>query len=274
MRGDWYDPKRDGYVNEGLFEMIRRHRPRVVFCVKARCIRQDTLERIRRAGIRTAGYWIDDPLLFEESMKNALYYDLYFTNDKSSVEAYRSRGVEVLHLPSAASPQHFFPMRVRKRYDVSFVGTCSGGRQERLAVIRSSTVDTFGPGWRKKAPYGVRSHREVFGDRTNRVYNESRINLNLHTWFGVGSAMNLRLFEVPLAGQFLLTDWISEIDGEFEPGRHIEIWRTPEELDDKIRFYLAKPESAERIGAAGREHVLSRHTYRNRVQIIRNIIRI
>ena len=86
--------------------------------------------------------------------------------------------------------------------------------------------------------------------------------------------MNLRLFEVPLAGQFLLTDWISEIDGEFEPGRHIEIWRTPEELDDKIRFYLAKPESAERIGAAGREHVLSRHTYRNRVQIIRNIIRI
>jgi hypothetical protein len=56
----------------------------------------------------------------------------------------------------------------------------------------------------------------------------------------------------------------------FRDGVHVATYREPEELLDKIEYYLGKEAIRERIAAAGREEALARHTYRHRMgQILR-----
>ena len=106
-----------------------------------------------------------------------------------------------------------------------------------------------------------RVHPGAFGPRTNEVYNRARINLNVHRWFGQGSAMNLRLFEVPAARGFLLTDWVEEIDGAYRPDEQVVCWRTTSELRAKVAYYLAHEDERREIAARGHEHFLRHHTY-------------
>jgi spore maturation protein CgeB len=80
--------------------------------------------------------------------------------------------------------------------------------------------------------------------------------------------MNLRLFEVPAAGAFLLTDWVEEIDGSYVDGEHLVCWRTVDELRERISCYLQNDVARERIALAGREHFLGNHSYERRAAFI------
>jgi glycosyltransferase involved in cell wall biosynthesis len=89
-------------------------------------------------------------------------------------------------------------------------------------------------------------------------YADSQITLNI----SLNGDLNLRVFEALAAGGFLLTDELGEDSGLrrlFEPGRHLDTWRTPGELVEKIRHYLAHPDEAKRIRQAGQAEILRRH---------------
>ena len=121
------------------------------------------------------------------------------------------------------------------------------------------------PGWKKNSSLPRHHlHNEIFGEQTNLIYNTVRINLNIHNWFGRGSTMNLRLFEVPCSGGFLVTDWVAEIDGAFVDAEHLVCYRDMADLRQKISFYLTNAADRQRIATAGRAHVLANHTYRQR----------
>ncbi|WP_035044289.1 hypothetical protein, partial [Dickeya dianthicola] len=84
---------------------------------------------------------------------------------------------------------------VAPRYSLSFVGTFAECRRDVLNQV-VVPVHAFGPGKKHTCSNDrVISMPEVFGKKTNQVFNQSHINLNVHTWNGVGTAMNLRLFE-------------------------------------------------------------------------------
>jgi len=90
------------------------------------------------------------------------------------------------------------------------------------------------------------------------IYADSQITLNI----SLNGDLNLRVFEALAAGGFLLTDELGEGSGLrrlFEPGRHLDTWRNPGELVEKIRHYLAHPGEAQRIRQAGRAELLRRH---------------
>jgi glycosyltransferase involved in cell wall biosynthesis len=94
--------------------------------------------------------------------------------------------------------------------------------------------------------------------QTADIYADSRVTLNA----SLNGDLNLRVFEALGAGGFLLTDALSESSGLpllFEAGKHLDVWRSPEELIEKIRHYLAHPAEAARIRAAGRDEVLKNH---------------
>jgi spore maturation protein CgeB len=255
-------------VNHRVLRAAREARPDVFLCVKGVQFRPETIRTIASAGVTTVGYWIDDPLDHERSLANAPSYDFYFTNDSASVERYRSEGVRrVHHLASSADTGSFHPLPgTVPDADVSFVGTWSPHRQSVLAPLQDLDLRVYGPGWHKSSLRRSCIHPEMFGAKTNEVFNRSRINLNIHNWFGRGAAMNLRLFEVPASGAFLLTDWIAEVDGAYTEGQHLECWRTPAELREKIAYYLAHEAERSEIARRGRQHFLNHHTYAARVR--------
>lgn len=77
---------------------------------------------------------------------------------------------------------------------------------------------------------------------------------------------NLRDFEVPTAGSFLLTQSNKEISSFFEVGSEIETFSNEWELVDKSKFYLKKTESVLKIAYAGNQRVLKEHLWQHRFE--------
>jgi hypothetical protein len=76
--------------------------------------------------------------------------------------------------------------------------------------------------------------------------------------------VKLRDFEVPLAGGFYLVEDAPDYDRLFRRGKEVETWRTPAELLEKVRYYLAHEEPRATIAAAGAKRARGEHTWVHR----------
>lgn len=263
LRGESHERRVGEAQNAALRRAIARERPRLVVVVKGFRLDRVTVEAARSAGAVLAGIWVDDPPDHARALERAPAYDLYFTNDAASVESYRRHGIaRIHHLVASADTSLFHPLGVARDLPVALVGTRTDLREQMLRQLADLPIHVFGPGWTKIRIEGrIRLHPPAFGPRTNEIYNRAQINLNIHNWLGRGGAMNLRLFEVPAAGAFLLTDPVDEIREHYVEDRHLACYRSAEELRGKLEYFLARPEECERIARAGREHFLAHHSY-------------
>lgn len=96
-------------------------------------------------------------------------------------------------------------------------------------------------------------------------YPQNRINFNC-TSAQMKGAVNQRVFDVPVSGSFLLTDYRRQMDELFDPRQETACFSAPEEIPDLIRYYLKNPGKREKIVRAARERILSEHTYEIRLQ--------
>lgn len=158
------------------------------------------------------------------------------------------------------------------RHAVSFVGSAYGNRMRWIEMLRrnGAKVECFGHGW----PNGAVSAEQVAA-----IVRESRISLN----FG-DSGLQLRgvmpyrsrqikarVFEVPGAGGFLLTQAADGLERCYRDGEEIVVFRSDAELLDRIRYYLEHPDDRDRIARAGHERTHREHTYTQRfAELIRH----
>ena len=101
------------------------------------------------------------------------------------------------------------------------------------------------------------------------VYQNSEINLNI-TSCQMPTTVNQRLFDVPLAGGFLLTDPQADAFQLFEEGQEVVVYRSVEDAADKIRYYRARPRERASIAQKARQRVLGEHLVVHRMQHILN----
>lgn len=112
-------------------------------------------------------------------------------------------------------------------------------------------------------------HRLLHGQMV-RLFSRSRVSLGFATVGDTHRAerrltqVRLRDFEAPMSGAFYLTEVQPELDEYFQPGREVETYRDREELLDKVRFYLRRPDLARAIRSAGRARALAEHTWERR----------
>ncbi|MGB2705973.1 MAG: glycosyltransferase [Candidatus Omnitrophota bacterium] len=86
--------------------------------------------------------------------------------------------------------------------------------------------------------------------------------------------VRLRDFEAPMCRTCYLTGYTDEIAEFYELGKEIDTYHTPEELVDKVRFYLIHPASAEKLREAGYRRALRDHTWKRRFETLFAKIRI
>lgn len=123
------------------------------------------------------------------------------------------------------------------------------------------------PGWRELLPDqpGLRLHQEIgYYEELPGFYPQSDVNFNC-TSVQMKGAVNQRVFDVPAAGAFLLTDSRAQLDSMFEPGREIALYHSPEEVPELLARYLADEPERRRMAQAGRARVLAEHTYEHRL---------
>ena len=121
-------------------------------------------------------------------------------------------------------------------------------------------------------PEGVRRFPEIDGsDGALKVFKASRINLNI-TLRSIASGVPLRVFDIMSMGGFVLSDRQEEISELFEEGKDIVTYRTPEELVDKVDYYLKHEDERAKIAASGYRKVKEQHTYESRLDKIISIL--
>ena len=136
-----------------------------------------------------------------------------------------------------------------------------------LRILDFNPLIVGDPGWKEllKGYDGWRYHSELsyYSDLPD-FYPLSDINFNC-TSQQMKGAVNQRVFDVPCAGAFLLTDHRRQMEELFEPGTEIVCYNHPDEIPGLVDMYLNAPDERQRIIRAARERVLAEHTYDHRM---------
>lgn len=141
-------------------------------------------------------------------------------------------------------------------------------RQEALTRLGEASLRIWGDeGWRQAAPPGaIVAPRVDYYRELPLVYRRTAINLNF-TSFQMPTAVNQRVFDAPVAGGFLLTDDQPDLTELFRPDE-VATFGAIAELKEKVNYFTRRPDAAELIRRRAARRILSRHTYRCRIETI------
>ncbi len=151
---------------------------------------------------------------------------------------------------------------------VALVGEIAAA-EWRLNVVSGlacTGVEVWGdPGWKEVAVDGLNYHGYAGHDRAlTRIYQSGAVHIDIGRIYQ-RDIVTMRVFDILACGGFLIAEHGDALTELFRPGTHLETWRTIEELQDKVRHYLAHPEAAQRMAAEGMAHVRTHHTITQRV---------
>ena len=103
-----------------------------------------------------------------------------------------------------------------------------------------------------------------YGKAASLVYAGSKINLNI-TLKGIEGGTPLRILDIMSAGGFVMTTYCEETAELFEEDREIVMFRSPEELVEKVDYYLTHDRERKQIARRGYEKVMKCYTYEKKM---------
>lgn len=104
----------------------------------------------------------------------------------------------------------------------------------------------------------------------NKIYTASLINLDVNRLYQM-DMVNMRVFDILACGGFVLAEISDDLNELFEVGREVIGYRTLEELEEKVGYYLSRPEEARAIAERGMAAVRERHTVRQRIEYMLSV---
>jgi hypothetical protein len=251
-----------------LIKAARRSSPDIFFAISTYTYPEHILRRVRSEGHveKTIGWCIEGPTWKRSPVDEATLYDYYFCG-------YRLPGSpkSVSYLSALAyDPQRYYPLQPRpeKDVDVVFVARPKARRIELMRAILDFRPLVFGPRWTTEFPELAPfvGGEQIAGEELNSLYNRAKVVLNISNWDNTKvDCPNLRIVDVPASGSFLLSDYSATAAELFEAGREIEFFHSPEELREKLAYYLANDAARERIALAGYEKARKLGTYRDKM---------
>ncbi|HEY8391955.1 MAG TPA: glycosyltransferase [Capillibacterium sp.] len=268
--------------------LIKEFRPEVLLVVHGNRTPLEQVRYARSLGAKTVLWLVEDPYeidLHRGPMVEA--YDLVFTNERQAVAQYNHPNVH--YLPWCCNPDVHRPLTVPEKYrsDLCFVGMGFPNRLKILNAIapflKKLNVKLIGvwDRWGKLHPDLEKFVRPVENDfhEVQKYFNGAKINLNIHrdpvnppsgNSRGVGATSpNDRTFALAGCGAFQLVDATRpDLLKCFTPDQEVVLFKDPEDLAAKIKYYLANPRLRRQIGNAAHRRAYREHTYHHRLQVI------
>jgi spore maturation protein CgeB len=276
-------------VSQVLLESVNERPIDILICLALAPISPRVLMELRKRGVITVLWFVEDYTRFTYWKEMAQYYDFVFTIQRGQcLEAIRGAGAGAVHyLPVACDPGIHAPMALsaeeRQRWGspVSFMGAGYHNRQQLFASLAEYPLKIWGTEWPECRPFDrmvQEGGRRLTPSEYVKVFNASDININLHSSHerdGVdpfGDFLNPRTFELAASGAFQLVDQRSLLPEAFDVGSEIVTFSNVRELKEQIEYYLAHPEERGRIAQAGRARALKDHTYHARLKQMLSIV--
>ncbi len=232
--------------------------------------------------VQKVGWLMDDPFQHDGSLAAALScFDRIYVVDEAwaaNVRLASGCGTRVLtcgadlDINKCVSADQ---VPAELRCDLLFVGTSY--RNNPAGILRSNLLGRIADlglrvygdsGWAQRPvddPLRKAYHgRELTSREANLAYNGARIVINIHhPQFCLGTS--LRTFAVAAATAFQLVDERPGMSRFFAPGKEVGTYSSPDDLRDKVLYYLKHESARQALAQAGFERVCSEHSYAHRL---------
>lgn len=268
-------------ISQAIYAKTQTFEPDLVLALAQAPLNRQVLRRLRKDGVATAMWFVEDFRLFTYWRAFAPYYDFFFVIQKEPLLAELAAiGVDnALYLPLAALPSLHRPLELapgeKHKYgsDVSFLGAGYPNRRTAFRHLTNFQFKIWGSDWEGEtvlAPHIQAQGMRISSEDSVKIFNASHINVNLHSSVRAqppvvpGDFVNPRTFEVAACGAFQLVDR-RELMPELFQDNELATFSTLDELQERITCYLARPEERQAIAARGRARVLAEHTYAHRM---------
>lgn len=148
-------------------------------------------------------------------------------------------------------------------------------RQRVIAAVEPLGIELFGDadGWRKLCGTQVKTHAAIdYRHELSSYYAAIDININI-TSLQMQTAVNQRVFDVPMAGSFVVADYQKDLDTLFAPDE-LALYHSPEELSDKVIYFRRHETERTAITNRARRRILQEHTYNHRFRAMMHLLQI
>lgn len=270
-------------ANRVLVRAAMDLKPDVVVVMGVEAVRPATLLQLKISlpGIKLVNIFPD--MLF--NLRDAMFpclplYDRFCCHTRAGVPFLKQAGCAgAFYLPLAADPmlhrREALTAEDERAHgcDLVFVGNHRPEHAALFAALEGMDLSVWGSTlWREaKSPWVLSRYRGraiVDGAEYARIHRAAKICLNPIDPLDL-PGHNQRTFEVPACGGFPLVTRTEEVLEFYEEGVSVACFASPEELVEKVRYYLARPEERRRIAEAAHARVLEGgHTYRDRVRTL------
>jgi len=183
-------------------------------------------------------------------------YDIIFSPRQHLFKQYLSKGIKrIEYLPFFYYPQHYpiVPTGKDKELwgsDIAFMGTWSKEREKVLKMLEGHKVKIWGGGWNKshnkfKHKFTI-TNKIAWLEDMSKVVNSTKIIVDTLTK-EQNDKINMKNYQIPACGGFLLSQRTDEILALFEEDKEIVCYDSYEELKDKCEYYLLHGEDRKKI---------------------------
>jgi spore maturation protein CgeB len=265
-------------LNKALLDAAGQFKPEVAFLYRCDLVWPETLLELSKKGIFLVGYNNDDPFskaypryTWRHLIAGIPYYNLYFAYRQKNIPEYERRGCRsVAQLRSHYIREIHHPVNgdLSSSYlwDVSFTGHWEDdGREDYIRRILDRPAIRFrlfgnADTWKHSSIFGRVEARcgpivPKYEAEYNTVLTSSKLALVFLSAIN-NDTYTRRCFEIPAAGTFMLSQYSEELDSLFQEGREAEYFRSPDEMLDKLDFYLKHDAARTQIAQAGHQRLL------------------
>lgn len=284
-----YKIREKGAKNWNYFvkKQLSEYNPDIFFVFKGDFLFPKTLHEAKSNGTKVIVFNPDSPLPGNpnhrpEHIPLAKEADFYFIWSKSIAEQLQKLGAEkVEHLPFAWDPGVYpYKEPQNPEYDVVFIGGWNKKREQLLEVVgQHFDLKIWGPDYwqtrtsRDRAVRKAWMGKPIFGEEASEVISKSKIVLNILRDQNLPDGTNMRTFEVPGAGGFLLSNYSSGADELFPEGEAGTFFKSEKELLGQIEDYLSNNEERGKIRDNAHNLTTEKHSYVQRAETIINCLK-
>lgn len=273
-----------GAFNRKVRSDLSNLSPDLILVIKGQHLSSKTIDTWKdRFDAPIVNFYPDDP--FSDVRSNRLTYGpdvlssytACFTFAKHLIPRYQEAGAQnVFYLPFARDPHLHKPPNDSPHqtpYDVIFVGNLDETRVKWLEPLAESEycLAICGERTKEAVPYrsalrGAEFMPAAHGGELAQALHRGAVSINIMRRQNEGSH-NMRSFESPACGAFTLSQRTPELVDLFAEDEEIACFSSPEELREKVGYWLAHPAERQQVARNGFQRVKD-DTYQRRATTI------